>query len=289
MGETRRETGGDARWLLLLGAAVAFFLVANAGATEADRIPRVSRAPTLKDFLGMKPPADLASQLSRITGLIQRDPKDGDPVSQPTEVYLGYDDKNLYAIFVCFDSEPSKIRAHLTRREAIFDDDLVGIFFDTFKDHRHAYEFLTNPLGIQADGIITEGQNDDFSFDTVWYSEGKLTPQGYVVWIAIPFKSLRFKKEDVQNWNFGVARAIVRNNETSFWPHITRKIEGFTQQLAGLEGMQNISPGRNMQFIPYGISRTFRELDTRDSLNPGLQPGAHARTRRPGFKVHSEG
>jgi hypothetical protein len=256
--------------LALLLAMVAGLAAPRAGAAQSALIPRVNRPPTLKDFLGMKPPADLAPQLFKITGLVQRDPKDGDPVSQPTEVYLGYDEKNLYAIFVCFDAEPAKVRAHLTRREAIFDDDLVGIFFDTFKDHRRAYEFLTNPLGVQADAIITEGQNDDFSFDTLWYSEGKLTPQGYVVWIAIPFKSLRFKKEDMQSWGFGVARVVQRNNEFSFWPHVTRKVEGFTQQLGDLEGMRQISPGRNMQFIPYGISRTFRELDTRDSLNPGF-------------------
>src|SRR5215471_2024584 len=165
---SRRNRCRSASWLFV-AAAFALLSVSQARAAESDLIPRVNRAPTLKDFLGMKPPDDLAPYLSKITGLVQRDPKDGDPVSQPTEVYLGYDDKNLYAIFICFDSEPSKVRAHLTRREAIFDDDLVGIFFDTFKDHRHAYEFLTNPLGVQADGIITEGQNDDFSFDTLWY------------------------------------------------------------------------------------------------------------------------
>ena len=69
----------------------------------------------------------------------------------------------------------------MSRREAMFSDDYVAIFFDTFNDHQRAYEFFSNPLGVQADGISTEGQGDDFSFDTVWRSRGRLTPTGYVV------------------------------------------------------------------------------------------------------------
>src|SRR5260370_21566537 len=85
--------------LALLLATIAGLAAPNAGAAQSALIPRVNRPPTLKDFVGMKPPADLAGQLSKVTGLVQRDPKDGDPLSQPTEVYLGYDEKNLYATF----------------------------------------------------------------------------------------------------------------------------------------------------------------------------------------------
>jgi len=65
---------------------------------------------------------------------------------------------------------------------------------DTFHDHRRAYSFLSNPLGVQADALWTEGQDNgfDFSFDTVWDTAAKRTPQGYVVWMSIPFRSLRF-------------------------------------------------------------------------------------------------
>ena len=144
----------------------------------------------------------------RVTGFMQRDPHDGQPASQPTEAYLGYDEKNLYVVFVCFD-EPGKVSAHMSRREDIFSDDNVEIILDTFHDKRRAYAFQTNPLGVQWDAIWTEEAHEDStgnivnfdtSFDTVWDSRGKLTPQGYVVWMAIPFKSLRFSPQHDQTW-----------------------------------------------------------------------------------------
>ena len=191
----------------------------------------------------------------------QREPGDGVAVSQETRAFLSYDDKNLYIVFVCKD-EPQKIRARMAKREDIFEDDIVLVTLDTFHDRQRAYVFSVNPLGIQLDGITTEGQSDDWSFDTLWRSEGRLTPDGYVVWMAIPFKSLRFPGSPAQSWGIALARQIVRNNETSFWPYITRRVEGFAQQMAPLEGLENISPGRNLQFIPYGIFTRARLLDT---------------------------
>src|SRR5207247_10699751 len=118
-------------------------------------------------------------------------------------------------------------------------------------------------LGHQMDGIAPGGQNDDISPDTRWDSQGKLTAQGYVARIALPFRSLRFPQNDKQTWGIGFFRIVNRNNEQSFWPRVTRKIEGFSQQLATGEGMQGISPGRNLQFIPYGVLGRSRFLDSR--------------------------
>jgi hypothetical protein len=81
----------------------------------------------------------------------------------------------LYAIFICFDNEPRHIRARLSRREDVFDDDTVELVLDTFHDHRRAYAFFSNPLGVQADALWTEGQDFDMSFDTVFETEAKIT------------------------------------------------------------------------------------------------------------------
>ena len=86
----------------------------------------------------------------------------------------------------------------MSRREDIYDDDQVEVMLDTFHDRRRAYAFQTTPLGVQWDAIWTEATreevngNFDTSFDTVWDSRGKVTDRGFVVWMAIPFKSLRF-------------------------------------------------------------------------------------------------
>jgi hypothetical protein len=224
----------------------------------------------------MRPEGEPASQMVKVTGFIQRNPHDGQPVSQPTEAYLGYDDKNLYAVFICFD-EPGKVRARMSRREDIFSDDNVEIILDTFHDKRRAYAFQTNPLGVQWDAIWTEEAHEDStgnivnfdtSFDTVWDSRGKVTPEGYVVWMAIPFKSLRFSPQQEQTWGLILYRGILRENEDAFWPEISRRVEGRLDQAATANGLEGISPGRNMQFIPYGVVRSFHALDTRDPLTP---------------------
>jgi hypothetical protein len=234
------------------------------------RIPRLETAPTLEDFTSMQPSSPAARSMARVDGFRQREPRDGDPVSERTEAYLGYDDTNLYVVFVCFHSEPDHIRARLSRREDIFSDDTLDIFLDTFNDQRRAYVFITNPLGVQTDGTWTEreGWEFDMSFDTVWDSRGTLTPEGYVVWVAIPFRSLRFSPEKKQVWGIILGRWMRRTNEASFWPYVTTRIEGQLNQEASLLGVSDVSPGRNLQLIPYGFFRSFRALDSRDEERP---------------------
>ncbi len=220
------------------------------------RINRVSAAPALDDFVNNRIPDGYA----KVSEFRQREPGDGTPASKETTAYFGYDERNFYVVFVC-KQDPAVVRAHLTRREAILSDDVVGVVLDTYHDRWRAYEFLVNPLGIQLDGITTEGQNDDFSFDTLWHSGGRVTPDGFVTWMAIPFKSLRFIDAQQQTWGVAFLRIIPQNNETSFWPVVTRRIQSFWLQLATLEGLERISPGRNLQFIPYAAGTAARFLD----------------------------
>jgi hypothetical protein len=245
-------------------------------APPALTIPRLPHAPALEDFLEMKPGSEIAQQMAKVTGFVQRNPHDGEMVSEETAAYLGYDQKNLYVVFVCFD-DPTKVRARMSRREDIDDDDEVAVMFDTFHDRRRAYEFQTTPLGIQWDAIYTEtahqetGGNWDKSWDAVWDSQGKVTSRGYVVWMAIPFKSLRFPATKEQEWGILLYRGIVRKNEDAFWPQVSYKVAGRLGQAATLYGLEGISPGRDIELIPYGIMRGFRALDTRDPYNPYFQ------------------
>ena len=236
-------------------------------------IPRVDQPPAIEDFLTMDPSPRMAGKMARVEGFRQWIPHDGQPVSQRTVAYLAFDSKNFYAVFICFDNEPNQIRAHLGHRDDIWDDDFVDIWIDSFHDHRRAYEFVVNPLGLQGDGLATDS-NEDFSFDTLWYSRGQITKQGWVAWFAIPFKSLRFPKARVQTWGITLQREIHRANEKSFWPYTTRREEGIIAQNGDLKGMENISPGRNMQFIPYGLFRSFRGLDLRDPSVPRFDSSA---------------
>src|SRR5437763_10278657 len=227
---------------------------------RSSQIPRLQAAPKLSDFEGMEPTTELARQMLKVDKFIQREPHDGQPVSQRTEAYLGYTAKNFYAIFLAFDLEPQKIRARMLRRELIDDDDQVGLWLDTFHDRRHAYVFYINPYGIQQDGLYAEGQGPDYSWDTVWNTTAKITGHGYMVLLEIPFKSLRFPRQSSTDWGVFLARVIPRNGERAFYPTNTSKLQGWLPQEGALTGFQEISPGRNMQFMPYTSARAFRTL-----------------------------
>ncbi len=241
------------------------------------QIPRIESPPALADFEGMHPVPRVADHMLRVTGFIAREPADGAEPTQDTDVYLAFDSKNLYAVFICWDKEPDKIRARMTRREDIFSDDSAEIMIDTFDDARRGYVFAANPLGIQWDALWTEGsigkgQPADFSgfdssFDTVWNSEGRLTGQGYMLLMSIPFKSLRFPNSDQQQWRIILNRSIPRTNENLFWPRISNRIQGRFNQAATATGL-DMSRTRNIQLIPYGLLRGFRDIDQRDPANP---------------------
>ena len=241
-------------------------------------IPKLEHDPRLADFLSMKPSPEFAATMLKVEGFIQRDPKDGAPVSQKTEIYVGYTDKNLYVVCICFDSEPNKIRARMGRRENINDDDQIGFVLDTFHDHKHGLFFYVNALGIQQDGIWNDYQMPDYSYDMVWNSDARLTGTGYVALFEIPFRSLRFSHEPEQTWGVFFERDIKRNNEDSFYPRISSDKQGFLPQAATMDGLKKISPGRNMQLIPYLAGSSFRTLDDRDPNRPTFN-GAHLKLR----------
>ncbi|MBI3651412.1 MAG: carbohydrate binding family 9 domain-containing protein [Acidobacteria bacterium] len=238
---------------------------------NAVTIPHLSSAPKFAQFVGMNDDQIATTGMAKVEGFVQERPKDGEPASQKTEAFLGYDDKNLYIAFLCFDSEPDKVRARMTRRETAFSDDFVEVTLDTFHDQQRGYVFASNPVGVQADGLWNEaGNGPDFSFDTVWDSQAQVTDKGYVVWMAIPFKSLRFSAAELQTWGITLLRVIPRANEWSYWPRVSSRIQGRLNQAGTLTGMEKISPGRNIQLNPYGFFTSSRALDTVDANAPRL-------------------
>ena len=231
-------------------------------------IARVDHAPKLADFLEMKPGPE-APLMSKVVNFIQLNPKDGAPAQQKTEVYIGYDDKNFYAVFVCFDESTGKIRARMTRREDIDSNhDEVQLYLDTFNDRHRAFGFMINPVGIQFDYIWTDDGGYDASWDAVWDSSGKVTEAGYVAMMSIPFKSLRFPKTAEQTWGIIFQRVVPHSNDNSFYPRVSSSIQGRLSQEGVLKGLANISPGRNIQLNPYVTGGPYRVLDQRNPNYP---------------------
>src|SRR5947209_1282700 len=221
------------------------------------RLPLFDKPPVIDGKLD----DDVWKQAVVLKDFYQVQPGDNIAPSKPTEVMLGHDAKFLYIAFHCHD-EPDKVRANIAKRDNIFDDDYVGILFDTFNDHRKAYEFDFNPLGVQADGIWTDGQGEDFNPDFVFESKGLVTEDGWTVEIAIPFKSLRYVAGKDKLWGAHFFRRIKRfNNELDMWMPISRDNSSWLAQEGHLSGLEGISAERTLELIP---SLTLSETGTRN-------------------------
>ncbi|MDO9317904.1 MAG: DUF5916 domain-containing protein [Gammaproteobacteria bacterium] len=262
---------------LLLSVLALAVPVASLAADAAPTIsiPQISQAPELSDFAGMTPATALARQMSKMENFVQREPTDGAPATQRTEVYIGYDERSLYAVFLAFDSDPSQIRANLASRENISGDDTVELTIDTFNDQRTAYTFRVTPLGVQWDARWTEGFSNRAGFDTtweaVWDSEGEVNDQGYIVRIVVPLRGLRFPDAQDQVWRVQANRQIPRLSEESYWPPYSNAVDGRLNQTALLTGIRNVSPGSNTQIIPFVFARDVEAINPRALGGPLME------------------
>jgi hypothetical protein len=213
----------------------------------------------------------------------QTQPGDNTAASQPTELLLGYDARFLYVAFRAHD-EPGKVRATVAKRDSVLEDDNVRIILDTFNDQRRAYVMVFNPLGVQQDGIMTEERGEDFSVDLVMESKGMVVDDGYVVEVAIPFKSLRYEAGKDKLWGVHATRSIKHlDNEQNSWMPIMRSKSGFLSQEGHITGLENISTERTLEIVP---SLTLSETGKRLRTLPAAMIDANPALRDPGRFVN---
>ncbi len=165
----------------------------------------------------------------QVTGFKTWRPDFGIDMPEKTIVYYVYDRENLYFAFKCFDSQPDKIKASVSRRDSIFPDDWICVNLDSFNDQQSLYAFYVNPLGIQGDSRF-EGGIEDQSIDMVWYSEGKINRDGYAVELKIPFKSIRFSHKNPVEMGVVFERKITRNSLAGTCPPLDPKGPNFLTQ-----------------------------------------------------------
>ena len=208
-----------------------------------------------------------------IDDFIQQDPAEGDPATERTVVRLLYDARAIYIGVEAFDSDPDGIVASEMRRDAdrLFDEDNFQIIFDTFRDSRSGYMFVTNPLGARLEQQVAEegeggfGRNSpniNVNWDGVWHVSTQRTSEGWVAEIAIPMVTLRFPKTDRQVWGFNMMRNIRRKNEQVFWAPIPKAYTLTRVSLAGtLTGLGPVNQGMDLRITPYvlGGGRQDRE------------------------------
>ncbi len=238
----------------------------QAGTGARLTVPLLEHDLSLGDFAGMKPTPALAEKLAHVGAMVQNQPQDGKPATEPTEVWLGRTSTTLFAVFVCFDHQPATLRGHLARRENISNDDSVGLLLDPFQDRRRGILFQLNPAGVQADANWTENNDPDYSYDQVWNSAAQRTPEGWIALMAIPFRSIR-SRSTAPEWGVVVSRNLPRNSETDYWPRISQSVSGTLTQEGTLLGMEGAT-SHNIQVNPYGLVHRIRELDLDDPSNP---------------------
>lgn len=205
---------------------------------------------------------------SRAGNFTEFRPKNRERPEKETEVFVTYDESNLFVAFRCED-DPASIRASLRDRDQIWQDDYVGILLDTFRDNT-AYEIFLNPLGIQGDLKLMSGGNEDMGLDLVFRSRGKITETGYQVELAIPFSSLRFPEAPVQNWGATFWRNRPRDNRENYsWASVDRGEPCFPCAFGELTGIENVRRSTSLSLLP-GLtsSQASYRADPGDPASP---------------------
>ena len=259
---------------LALAAAVPPSAAQTPAAKEALRIPRLTEAPKIDGVLDNPIWTD---QALKVEDFVQLTPKENGVPTERTVAYLGYDAKNLYVAFRASDSQASKVRCSITKRDGCMEDDWSFIFIDTFNEKRRAFCFILNPAGVQMDMIrVEEGGSDnmDDSWDTVFYSDGKMDAEGYTVEMAIPFKSLRFPDQDPKTWNIVLGRNLPRTGEIIMYPTYSRDIPGLLSNGRPFVIQGAVERGSNVEVMPFATS-LYRGGPAVEGKRYDLQPGAN--------------
>lgn len=211
-------------------------------------IPRIETAPVIDGVLD----EPVWQQATRLSGFYQYRPSDSRPAEDSTVVLVWYTPDAIQIGVLAYDREPGGVRATLSDRDNIENDDQVTFYFDTFNDRRRAYFFGVNPLGVQDDGVRAEGGFSTSGFgsgttdrnpDFLWQSAGRRTEFGWVAEIRIPFKSLRWAGGGEQTWGFNVQRTTQRTGYEDTWTDVRQGSATFLGQAGRIAGIHNIERG----------------------------------------------
>src|SRR5262245_41219823 len=235
---------------------VAFCFLTAASALQARDDDRKLRAVKVTDKISIDARLDEPSwnDAPRAASFTQREPEEGAPSTEQTEVRVLYDRDTLYFGVIAKDSDAQRVIVSELKKDFNVDNgDSFQIILDTFYDQRNAYQFVINPAGAKWDAqIANEGREVNQSWDGVWYVKSRVLDDGWVAEIAIPFKTLKFPRTPIQTWGVNFQRTVRRRNEDSLWAPVPRIYNIQRVSLAGtLEGLEDIEPGANIKIKPY--------------------------------------
>jgi hypothetical protein len=200
------------------------------------------------------------------SGFTQKQPYEGQPSTQKTEVFVGYTDTALYIGLIAYDDNPDSIIVTDSRRDSSLDQtDSFRVVIDGLLDRQNAYLFGTNPAGLEYDAqIVKEGVFGQFGFgggafnlnwDGSWSVEARVTDIGWIAEMEIPFTTLRYGSAGEQSWGMNFQRNIRSNNEITYWAPLSRqRVINRISEAGTVTGIVP-PPRRNLQVTPYVLSR----------------------------------
>lgn len=192
------------------------------------------------------------------TDFIQKQPYEGEPATEKSEVYFLYDHEALYIGAVLYNSRMPDLVTNELKRDFFPPQagDLFTVLLDTFHDGRNSYAFETNPGGAKRElQSFDQGRLINTNWDTVWHVKTSVLENSWIVEMAIPFKSLRFPKGESQVWGLQIEHFIRAKNEDTYWTTIPRQFILFDMTYAGeLHGLQGLDPGESLRVTPFVVS-----------------------------------
>ena len=201
------------------------------------------------------------AQVEPFGDFVQVAPTAGAPSSERTDVWVAFDDTHIYVTCRCWDrAAPETWVVNELRRDTpgLRNNEHFGVMFDTFYDRRSGMMFYANPLGARADYSVVDEGGPNSDWNPVWDVAGGRFDGGWIVEMAIPFKSLRYRAGSNQMWGLQLRRSIRHKNE---WTYLN-PVPAF---LAGPQGLNRVSAagtvvgldlppaGNNLELKPYAI------------------------------------
>lgn len=208
-----------------------------------------------------------------MSGFTQESPNTGQAASKHTEVKVLYGNSAIYVLSRMEDVSKDSILRELSVRDELFgtNTDIFGLIIDAYQSGNSASGFYVSPRNVQADIFYTPAK-EDASWDVVWTSATKLTDEGWIAEMRIPYSALRFPNADIQSWNINFMRRIRRNRETAHWRFIDPNIDGFINQFGSTEPLKDIDPPLRLSFTPYlaAIAQKSPVQDWEESIRGGM-------------------
>ena len=209
-----------------------------------------------------------------VSGFTQRDPDEGQPATERTELRFLYDDEALYVAARLFDREPDLISRRMSQRDDIGNGaDSLTVYLDSMHDHLTGAVFSVSAANVQEDAILYNDTWTDGSWDAVWDSAVSADDEGWSVEMRIPLSQLRFPAADRHTWGINAYRYIRRKNEHAWLEMVPKDDNGLASRMPHLNGLDGIRPTRHLELLPYAAARAefIQPQREGDPFNDGLR------------------